>query len=280
MEIRTIIIACLYVVAPFVITRFINLIFKKINDKKNNLVLSFLKNVFNALVFIFCIIELIGLWDKDGIVTQTMFMSSSVIAIVLGIVFQTGLGNLIHGVIIVIFKPFNVGDRIQIDAGNGISGYVKQITLRHVVVTNILDNADLIIPNSVVDDSVIKNLSNGTDADNKYPLIVSMTYEDALDKEKRDMAKHIVSECILANHRTVDTRVNKDEDLFVKVDYSASSVDLTCFVTTRSAENNIIASSEIKEAILDGFAKANIGFAYNHLEVTGHIECADMGDKK
>lgn len=271
MDIKIIIFAILYVVAPFILTKLINVIFKLINAKKNNLVLSFTKNVINALIFVFCILGLIGLFDKNGNIAQNMVMSSSVIAIVLGIVFQTGLSNIIHGVIIVLFKPFNVGDRIQIDVGAGISGYVKQITLRHVVVTNILDNADMIIPNTLVDDSVIKNMSNGRDQENKYPLIVDIEYSDAGNAEKRTLAKHLLSECILQNPRTLDTRTDKTEDLFVKVSYAASSVQLTCFVTTKSAEDNIIACSEIKEALLDAYAKEGISFAYNHLQISGEL---------
>jgi len=280
MDMRTSIIACIYVVTPFVVTKIINIIFKKINKKKNSLVISFIKNILNALVFVACVLGLIGLFDTNGSMRQNVLMSSSVIAIVLGIVFQTGLGNIIHGIIIVIFKPFNVGDRIQIDAGNGISGYVKQITLRHVVVTNIMDNADLIIPNCVVDESVIKNLTNGSDSDNKYPLIVSMNYSDAYDKTKRDAAKKIISDCILNNPRTVDPRIDKSEDLFVKVDYTPSSVDMTCFVTTRSAENNIIACSEIKEAILDGFYKAGLEMAFNHMEISGELYTKKVTDSE
>jgi len=267
-----ILLACIYIVLPFVLTKVLNILFKRWYRKKNNLVIPFVKNILEALIFIACILGLFELFDDNGTLAQNMLMSSSVIAIVRGIVFQTGLGNLIHGVIIVIFKPFNVGDRIQIDSGTGISGYVKQITLRHVVITNILDNADLIIPNCVVDESVIKNLSNGSESDNKYPITISMNYDDAYIKEKRELAKHIVSECILANHRTVDSRIDKSEDLFVKVDCNASSVDLTCFVTTRSAENNIIACSEIKEAILDGFHKAGLTMAFNHMEISGSLE--------
>ena len=272
MDLNTIIWLCVFCIAPFILTKIINVVFRKIYQKKNNLLLYFLKNLINAVIFMISVFGILRLFDKDGIVGQQILMSSSVIAIVLGIVFQTGLTNIMHGVIIVMYKPFNVGDRIQIDAGAGISGYVKKITFRHVVVTNVLDNADMIIPNSVVDSSVIKNLTNGDDANNRYPLIVSMTYEQAQDKAKRELAKHIISECILANPRTADTRENKDEDLFVKVDLAESSVNMTCFVTTNSAENNIVACSEIKEAILDRFAEEGLEFAYNHLEIVGHIK--------
>jgi len=272
MEITTIIILAALVISPFILTKIINLIFTRIYRKKNNLLLYFLKNIVNAMIFFGCFLVVINIIDKNGVFKQQILMSSSVIAIVLGIVFQTGLTNIMHGIIIVMYKPFNVGDRIQIDSsGTTISGYVKKITFRHVVVTSIIDNADLIIPNSVVDSSIIRNLTNGEDAYNRYPLIVSITYEQAQDKKIRDKAKHIVSECILNDRRTADIRRNKDEDLFVKVDLEDSSVNLTAFVTTTSAENNIEACSEIKEAILDRFSEEGIEFAYNHLEIVGHI---------
>lgn len=273
MDIKTVIILAVLLVAPFILTKLINKIFKKIYLKKNNLLMCFTKNVINAVIFVGFFLGFINVIDKEGIFKQQILMSSSVIAIVLGIVFQTGLTNIMHGIIIVMYKPFNVGDRIQIDSsGSVISGYVKKITFRHVVVTSIIDNADLIIPNSVVDSSVIRNLSNGEDELNRYPITVSMTYEQAQVKEIRDKAKHIVSECILNDSRTADIREDKNSDIFVMVSLEDSSVNLTAFVTTTSAENNIEACSEIKEAILDRFAEEGIDFAYNHLEIMGHIK--------
>lgn len=278
MDIWQIVRLAVYIVVPFLTITLLNGIFRKIAIKKNSLALNFIKNIIEVIVIIFCVVAIVDLFDQDKVISQRILMSSSVIAVVLSIIFQTGFTNLVHGIIIVLFKPFDVGDRVQMDTGAGISGYVKQITLRHVVITNIVDNADLIIPNSVVETCVIKNLSNGKESNNKYPLVVGLTYKQAMDKEKRDLAKHIVSDCILNNPRTIDIRTNKDEDLFVKVDYSDSSVDLTCFVVTGSAEDNIIACSEIKEAILDSFGKNNIEIAYNHLEISGSIASLTVGE--
>jgi len=260
-----------FVAVAFVSTFIINKVFKKILTKKNNLSLSFSKNVINALIVLFCIVGIVDTFDADKLISQRILMSSSVIAIVLGIVFQAGLANLVHGIIIVIFKPFNVGDRVQMDTGSGISGYVKQITLRHVVVSDVVDNSDMIIPNSIVETCVIKNLSNGEEAHNKYPLTVSITYEQAQEKEKRELAKKIISDCVLRNGRTINKVKPNESELFVRVEYKPSSVDLICFVETQTAESNFLACSEIKEAILDEFGKNDISFAYDHLEVTGRV---------
>lgn len=273
MELQQIVVIVVCCILPFLLSFLINKLFKKIQKRKNDIALIFAKNIIEVLIFLGCIVTIIDMFDTEKVISQRILMSSSVLAIVLGIVFQTGLTNLVHGVMLVIYKPFNVGDRVQIDTGTGgISGYVKQITLRHVVISNIIDNADLIIPNSLVETSVIRNLNTGVTSINKYPLIVSMTYEQAQDKEILEKAKHIISQCILNNLRTVDECPEGMNDLFVKVDYSASSVDLTCFVSTLTAENNFFACSEIKEEILSEFGKNGIDFAYNHLTISGKIE--------
>lgn len=271
MEKMQIIRVIVLVAVAFISTFIIDKIFKRILAKKNNLSLYFAKNVINALIILFCIVGIVDTFDSEKVISQRILMSSSVIAIVLGIVFQAGLVNLVHGIILVIFKPFNVGDRVQMDTGSGISGYVKQITLRHVVIADVIDNSDMIIPNSIVETCVIKNLTNGVEAHNKYPLTVSITYEQAEQKEIREKAKKIISDCILANSNTLNEVKPGDDDLFVRVDYKPSSVDLVCFVETLTAEKNFLACSEIKEAILDEFGKNHIEFAYEHLQITGKI---------
>lgn len=59
------------------------------------------------------------------------------------------------------------------------------------------------------------------------------------------------------------------DDLFVKVDLADSAVTLTCFIETHTAEANFTACSEIKERLLEEYKKADIEFAYNHLQLNG-----------
>lgn len=131
-------------------------------------------------------------------------MSSSLLVVVLGFVFQEGLSNIIHGFIITVFKPFDIGNRVEITVnGEHISGYVKSMTLRHTVVVSIIDNAEYTIPNSQLDNANIKNLTT-QDMPNRFPLTVSITYEDAQDTEKLQRAKKIFSNLVLENERTIN----------------------------------------------------------------------------
>ena len=161
--------------------------------------------------------------------------------------------------------------------GAHISGYVKSMTLRHTVVVSIIDNAEYTIPNSQLDNANIKNLTT-QDMPNRFPLTVSITYEDAQDTEKLQRAKKIFSNLVLENERTINKAAKQGDDLFVKVDFADSAVTLTCFIETHTAEANFTACSEIKERLLEEYKKADIEFAYNHLQLTGSVKLAKEED--
>lgn len=265
--------AFLDVLICLVILRLINLLFQGMEKKKGRVGVkfSFMKGVLEAVTIIYTVLRIATLSDMMSRFANTILMSSSLLVVVLGFVFQEGLSNIIHGFIITIFKPFDIGDRVEIDLSGGqISGYVKDITLRHTVIVSILDNAESIIPNSLLDTSVIRNLTT-QDQSNRYPLIVSIPYADAQNEKKLQKAKELISGAILENPLTVDTRKEKDQPLFVKVDLGDSAVTLTCFIDTKTAEDNFTACSQIKEVLLQRFAEAGIDFAYQHLEISGVI---------
>lgn len=251
--------------------------------KKSSLRTNFIIGTIKTLFVISMILLFLSNFSFFVYFKNSFLMSSSLIIVVLGFVFQEGLSNIIHGCIIFIFKPFEINDRIQITIdGEIISGYVKNINLRHTSIITIIDNSICIIPNSKLDNSVIKNLSNKK-ISNKYPLTIPISYNDASDKYKRDLAKKIFKKAIFNNKYTLNekgenNRDNEDsknidkniDSIFIKIDYDNSSVNMTSFIITNTIEENIIACSEIKEIILDEFAKNNITIPFN--TVTNIIE--------
>lgn len=264
----------LIMLGSFIMFELIGIISRHIKKKKGtSITLQFTKGVLQTIVIITAIIK-IGSYSK--ILTQfssTILMSSSLIVVVLGFVFQEGLSNIVHGFIILMFKPFKIGDRLQVSLdGNTISGIVSEMNLRHTKIITILDNAPEIIPNSKLDVASIRNFSNGNDI-NRYPLQVDITYESAMDKEKRELAKSILRDTILTHKLTIDTRQEEDKETpyFVKVNLDQSSVRLTSFVTTKSYEDNVIALSEITETIIDKYTENHISFAFPHTEISGEI---------
>lgn len=264
--------AVILILFGFVTVKLIGIIFRKMKAKKGNSIqMSFIRSLLQALVIIFVVIGVGSMSEVMQSFANTILMSSSLIVVVMGFVFQEGLSNLIHGFIITLFKPFNVGDRIEVTIdGEKLTGYVESLSLRHTIVRNIIDNAECIIPNSVMDKATVRNLTTENKI-NRYPLKVSIPYAVAKDAQKYALAKQIVADAISSNKHTVNARKDKKEPLFIKVDLAESSVLLSCFVQTNTAEENFIACSEISEDIIRKFSENDIDFAFNHMELSGAV---------
>lgn len=258
------------ILSALLLSKCVNLFFRKLYKKKEKTIyLSFINGIIQALIVIVAVIRVGSYSETLTNFSNTILMSSSLLVVILGFVFQEGLSNIVHGFIILFFKPFEIGDRIQVTIDSvQISGLVEGINLRHTKIINVADNAPQIVPNAKLDVSTIKNFSNKKDY-NKYPLKIDITYEDAQNKELREKAKKIISDAILQHSLVVDTREDKEEDLFVKVEFLDSFVRLTCWIVTKSFEDNFKACSEITENILDKFAENNIGFGFHRTYLNG-----------
>lgn len=200
-----VVLSLIYIVICLILIKILDGITKLIRKKKDNSIkVAFTKGVLEFLLIIFTLIKIGQMSNVMSRFASTILMSSSLLVVVLGFVFQEGLSNIIHGFIITVFKPFDIGNRVEITVnGEHISGYVKSMTLRHTVVVSIIDNAEYTIPNSQLDNANIKNLTT-QDMPNRFPLTVSITYEDAQDTEKLQRAKKIFSNLVLENERTIN----------------------------------------------------------------------------
>lgn len=81
---------------------------------------------------------------------------AGILAAVLGFASQTAFSNIMNGIMIVVFKPFRIGDIIEVDRQDAYMGVVADITLRHTVIQN-FENKRVIIPNSVISTQIIVN---------------------------------------------------------------------------------------------------------------------------
>ncbi len=130
----------------------------------------------------------------------------------IGLSMQGALGNIASGIMIMLFRPYKLGDYIDV-AGQG--GTVKDINLFQTVLATV-DNVKVIIPNGKAIDDVIKNYSG-------YPIrrcdiTYGIDYDDNMDK-----ALGLVRDIV-----TGDERVKSDPEPFVKVtNLNDSSVDIT-----------------------------------------------------
>lgn len=91
-------------------------------------------------------------------VGTALLASAGVFSLIGGIAAQKSLGNIIAGISLLFYRPFRVGDKIQVSAPSGVeTGIVDMIDLSYTILHS-SDNRKIIIPNNILYESVIINL--------------------------------------------------------------------------------------------------------------------------
>jgi small conductance mechanosensitive channel len=171
------------------------------------------------------------------------------LTLAIGLSMQGALGNIASGVMIMIFRPYKLGDYIE---AAGVAGTVKDINLFQTVLATV-DNVKLIVPNSEGISGVIRNYS-GYDL-RRCDITFGIDYDDDMDK-----AIGIIESVIRA-----DTRIlSEPAEPFIKVvNLGDSSVD----IATRSwvkASDLWDVKFDLTKKVKSAFDKAGVSIPYPH----------------
>ncbi len=163
---------------------------------------SFLKfGLYSLLIF--------SIAAKFGVDTASVAALLASGGVAIGLALQGSLSNFAGGVLILILKPFEVGDYI-IEDTNKNEGTVKEIQIFYTKLSTI-DNKTIVIPNGMLTNSSLTNAT--AKAERRLDLKVSVSYQADLRK-----AKALVEKLL-----TTDPCVMKDEEINVFVDELADS---------------------------------------------------------
>ena len=221
--------------------------FNKLDKSVSSFLLSFIKITLNILLFI-TIAGIIGI-PSTSIIT---LLGSAGVAI--GLAMQGGLSNIAGGLIILIFKPFKVGDFIDTHTD---SGTVKSISLFYTTLTTI-DNRTVSIPNGSLANSSSVNFSN--EKERRLDIDIDVSYNNRIDDVKKSINNVLKKE----------KRINKEKDIFVRVtNYKESSICYTLRVWVLK-EDYWDVKFDLLENIKNEFDKDKISIPYNQLDV--HID--------
>lgn len=142
--------------------------------------------VYYALL-IFVVIAALG---QIGIQTASFVAIVGAAGLAIGLAMQGSLSNFAAGVLIIIFKPFKIGDFVEMA---GTSGVVENIMI-FTTEMKTGDNKKIIVPNSSVLGGVITNYS--ANATRRVDLVMGIGYNDDIDK-----AKQVLEEIVNADER-------------------------------------------------------------------------------
>ena len=175
------------VIVLLVGTRIIKLIRRLVRKvlKKSNMdqgLQQFLDHLLNVALYFFLIMIVLG---KFGITASSVIAIIGSVGLSVGLALQGTLSNFAGGVLILLLKPFKVGDYIKEDT-NGNEGTVSEIQLFYTKLVTI-DNKTVVLPNGTLSNS---SLTNYTYQDKRMVDIkVGVSYDADLKKAKEVIAK-------------------------------------------------------------------------------------------
>jgi len=198
------------------ITRLIKRLMVK--RKVDETLVSFVSHLGYVALLAFVIVAAL---NKLGIQTASFIAVIAAAGLAIGLALQGSLSNFAAGILMIIFRPFKVGDYIE---GAGVAGTVETIQI-FTTQLKTPDNKTIIIPNSKISSDNIVNYS--TKGTRRVELVFGIAYDDDIDK-----ARQIIMDII-----TNDARVLKDpEPLVVVSELANSSVNLTTRAWAASAD--------------------------------------------
>lgn len=168
---------------------------------------DFINNGLKVLLFVMVITQV-------GVETSSLIAMLGAAGLALGLALQGSLSNFAGGILILIFKPFKVGDFIS---AQGSEGTVKQITVFNTKLVT-FGNQEVIIPNGNLSNDKITNYSSeGVRREN---LVIGISYDSSIQK-----AKDLILELCAADENIL-TEEGK-EAMVVVTELADSSVNLS-----------------------------------------------------
>ena len=116
-------------------------------------IIPFLSSLISVGLKIMILIAIAGMF---GLQTASFVAVLGALTFAIGMALQGSLGHFASGVLLILFKPYRVGDLVEI--GGGKTGTVEGVQIFNTVLKTI-DNKRIVIPNSLVTNNVITNIS-------------------------------------------------------------------------------------------------------------------------
>jgi len=223
---------------------------KKVMTKRNvdETLVPFATNLIYTLLMVFVIIAALG---QLGIQTASLVAILGAAGLAVGLALQGSLANFASGVLIIIFRPFKVGDYIE---GGGTAGTVESIQI-FITKLKTPDNKEIYVPNSTMMGGNIMNYS--AQKTRRVDLSAGIGYNDDIDKARK----------VLENILSSDSRVLKDPAPTVAVvELADSSVNFVVRPWVKS-EDYWGVYFDVTEAIKKRFNEAGISIPYPQQDV-------------
>lgn len=238
-----------FIVGRFLI-RMVNKLVRRILTKRDfdPSVKSFVGSLVNVTLMILLIISVVG---ALGVQTTSFAALLASAGVAIGMALSGNLSNFAGGLIILLFKPYKVGDYIE---SQGVGGTVKEIQIFHTILIT-PDNRNIFIPNGSLSSGVVVNVSNETTR--RVDWTFGVEYGSDYEKVKQ----------VILSVLSKDERIFTDPAPFIELTQLAdSSVNIVVRVWVKSSDYWGVYFTTNRE-IYATFNEVGIGFPFPQLTV-------------
>ena len=249
-SIKLIKVLLIWFVGRWVLKRVVRLL-KRIMEKHvdNVTVRSFVISIIDVVVMIMLILMIIGVLGIDTSSFIAIFASAGV---AIGMALSGTLQNFAGGVMILLFRPFKVGDFIE---AQGVAGTVKEIQMFNTIV-HTGDNKVILLPNGPVSTGIINNYSRAPLR--RVDFTFSISYGDDFNK-----AKEVLLALVAEDERVLTEPAAPFVELGA---LAASSIDLTVRLWCKQEDYWKI-KFDLNRKVYETFPKHGLNFPYQTFTV-------------
>ncbi len=236
--------------------------FRRLQKEQKNLHLTFLEKLLEGMIFVAVVILALSAFGGTNSVWQTLLGGTAVISAVVAFAAQDVIKDVLAGMMISLYKPFEIGSRIELE--DGTAGIVEDITMRHVVLIG-LDSVRIVIPNSRLNAMRLSNFSYHTDLRSvqfRFPI----GYDSDVELAKKVIAQAI-EECeyTVPGKKSGSGEVNYGPVYFLELADSALIMAVTVYYYKTSATEAV--KSEINTRVREALTQNGIEIPYNYVNV-------------
>ncbi len=246
-------------IANKLLTRLVNRSVEGMSNDPTNY--KFLKHVILAGIYLVGFGVAIYTIPNFRTLAGSLLAGAGIFAVAIGFAAQHALSNVVSGVFIVIFKPFRINDRLNIQTHQGV---VEDITLRHTVIRN-FENRRIIIPNSIISNEIIVNADF---ADGKIVrwIEIGISYNSDIDRAKAIMFEEVLAHPLNLDPRTPEQIQEGVPEVIVRViALMESSITIRAWAWAKDATDAFVLNCDLLESIKKRFDKdSNVEIPYPH----------------
>jgi small conductance mechanosensitive channel len=216
---------------------------------------NFLKNSISILIYVIGIGVAIYIVPSLRTLAVSMLAGAGILAVIIGFASQQALSNVVSGIMIVLFKPFRVGDWITLESGT--AGNIEDITLRHTVIRT-RENKRVIVPTTIMGDEKLENAHIAEEAVCRF-VEIGIAYDADIDHATVIMRDEAKKHPYFHDYRTEEEKNGGVDAVRVAViGFGDSSVNLRAWVWAKTPDEGYRMHLDLNKRIKQRFDKEGV----------------------